>query len=442
MKSWFLAKAVVTAVMVATLNCATAAEWGPMPSGVASGLDRVWGSGPNDVFAAGPGGVVLHYDGSTWKKTSTGTTTTLCDIWGTGPNDVFCVGWFGTILHYNGSAWSTMNSGSNAALYGVWGSGPNDVYAVGYARSLLHFDGSSWSTLMGGGVSNYFNDVWGFGPNEVFAVGDMGWVLHYNGSTWSPMPCGTGQELTGVWGTGPNDVFVATFAGKILHYDGTSWGFMPGENPSWWIYSFWGTGPNDVYVVGQYGTMLHWDGLIWSQVTVPTTRHLLGIWGSGPDDIFAVGGVGTILHYPARYFALTVTKRNGYYGRVDVDPNQTIFAPGQAATLRASGSGELAEWRSYLYDPNYPDDMNHATYGPPMSAVEHFGHWELDDPNHPGDGNYVIIDANNPITIGMNSNRQATAVFTCGSGVEQALPLLIVGLAVLGLGTSRRRAAT
>jgi hypothetical protein len=60
------------------------------------------------------------------------TTADLRAVWGSGPEDVFAVGLDGTILHYDGSAWSAMDtpfssSQSPPSLYAVWGSGPNDV---------------------------------------------------------------------------------------------------------------------------------------------------------------------------------------------------------------------------------------------------------------------------------------------------------------------------
>ena len=54
-------------------------------------------------------------------------------MWGSGPNDVFAVGANGTILHStnDGASWHAQTSGTTQTLYGVWGSGPNDVFAVG-----------------------------------------------------------------------------------------------------------------------------------------------------------------------------------------------------------------------------------------------------------------------------------------------------------------------
>ena len=64
-----------------------------------------------------------------------------------------------------------------------------------------------------------------------------------------------------------------------------------------------------------------------------------------------------------------------------------------------------------------------------------FTHWEILDPNYPGDANYAVVDSNNPITIVMMDDREVTAAFKCGSGMLPLLP----ALGVLGVVCLRRR---
>ena len=60
---------------------------------------------------------------------------TFTAIWGSGPNDVWAVGEHGTLLHYDGKSWRLSSGafppGKRPHLYSVWGSGPSDVWAVG-----------------------------------------------------------------------------------------------------------------------------------------------------------------------------------------------------------------------------------------------------------------------------------------------------------------------
>ena len=56
-----------------------------------------------------------------------------------GPDDIWAVGYAGDIVHWNGSAWSTTASGTTSNLSDVWGSGPDEVWAVGVGGAVLHY---------------------------------------------------------------------------------------------------------------------------------------------------------------------------------------------------------------------------------------------------------------------------------------------------------------
>jgi hypothetical protein len=58
-----------------------------------------------------------------------------------------------------------------------------------------------------------------------------------------------------------------------------------------------------------------------------------------------------------------------------------------------------------------------------------FDHWELYDPNYPGDPNHMIAqDSNNPLTIVMDSDQQVLAAFECGGSGAAMLPLGMAGV--------------
>ncbi|MBW1872574.1 MAG: hypothetical protein JRJ19_10940, partial [Deltaproteobacteria bacterium] len=45
----------------------------------------------------------------------------VMDVWGTAPDDIYAVGFKGNILHYDGNSWTKMESGTEANLEGIWG---------------------------------------------------------------------------------------------------------------------------------------------------------------------------------------------------------------------------------------------------------------------------------------------------------------------------------
>jgi hypothetical protein len=121
-------------------------------------------------------------------------------------------------------------------------------------------------------------------------------------------------------------------------------------------------------------------------------------FGNPPDHVTPGPGF-----YVARgtYYTLTLTLNHESYGQVTVEPNLPGYAPGTEVTLTAI----------------------------PVEGRE-FDHWELYDPNYPGDPYHMIAsDPNNPLTIVMNSDHQVLATFKCDSGRDAMLPLGIVGIA-------------
>ena len=163
------------------------------------------------------------------------------------------------------------------------------------------------------------------------------------------------------------------------------------------------TGPNEVWT-----TLASYTSNIttWTKRTIslpnPSRSYSIGFLGNAKygygvcvDDVMVTG---------TPLYRLVLTKINPMWGDVLITPepndaNNIRFAEGTEVTLTAVA----IEGKS-------------------------FKEWTLYDPNHPGDENYAVKDANNPITIVMGADRQVEAAFTCGSGVGSLVLLVAVGL--------------
>ena len=292
------------------------ADWSMVsPAPTESNLYGVWGSGPDDVFAVGAGGVIVHYDGIDWSAMNSGAACDLNGVWGDSGSDVFAVGDAGTILHYDGAAWSAMDSGATTRLCDVWCASGMDVFAVGSGQ-IFHFDGSAWSHMhtdsagyspaMFPSVNTY--GVWGASASDVFAVGYYeahpglmevtygGRLLHYNGISWQGRNS-YHYPFYDVWGVSGTDVY-AVGGDSIYHYDGTSWSsFSLPDNLSYGNFSgVSGASGADVFAVGAVGLITHYDGSAWTKMGSGISRDLYAVWASA-DAVFAVGDRGTILKY-------------------------------------------------------------------------------------------------------------------------------------------------
>jgi len=138
----------------------------------------------------------------------------------------------------------------------------------------------------------------------------------------------------------------------------------------------------------------------------------------GGTSASAGGGSRAFLLNPPSTYTLTITIEGGPpcypWGYVETDP----------------------------YDPNgeYPAGTEVALEAIPR-GWKVFEHWEIYDPNHPGDANYVEISGRNPISIVMDADRDVTAVFArelCGDGAGQMLPVVLLMTGFCGF-VSRRR---
>lgn len=118
-------------------------SWVLQNTHTSNGLERVWASGADDVWAVGEDGTILHgsASSSTWTASASPTKANLHSVWGVGPKDVWAAG-DGVLLHFDGEAWTMASVGwpagePPARLYGIWGSGPDDIWIVGQGV-ILH----------------------------------------------------------------------------------------------------------------------------------------------------------------------------------------------------------------------------------------------------------------------------------------------------------------
>jgi photosystem II stability/assembly factor-like uncharacterized protein len=287
---------------------ALADGWSRMESGTTNDLYGIWGASPDDVFAVGPKGTILHFDGRTWSPMAVDGSPHLLSVWGASGRDVFVVGDEGVIIHYDGRRWNTMHSGTTKNLIAVWGASGRDVFAVGYSGTVLHYDGSAW-TPMASGTGEDLYGVWGSSSSHVVAVGGTpmpmpgkGLIVSYDGKTWSPMAIPASPFLFGAWGTSAKDVHAVGVDLAALRWDGQAWRPAPVTLPRVQgaisgLTRLWGSGPDDIYAAGFNGVLAHFDGNRWTPVSRDTTEQLGGVIAFSPNDVFVVGGAGIILRY-------------------------------------------------------------------------------------------------------------------------------------------------
>jgi len=263
--------------------------WYTAQSGTAV-LHGLWGSGPNDMFAVGFNGTILHSTGGAWTQMTTNTDVDLYAVWGSGASNVFAVGAGGTILHYDGSSWTAMTSNTTNLLYGVYGIGSNEVFAVG-GNTIVRFDGTSWTPRTEGTIDLRAVAA---ANGVAIAVGRSGVGRRYENGTWTNLTS-VADHLYGIWMYGTT-AFAVGQAGAVYQLNGTNWSRL-GQLTGYDLLSVWGTSPTDVFIGGGYGKLFHYDGARFIAHDPDSTRSIMALWGISPDHVYGVTQGGGIQEY-------------------------------------------------------------------------------------------------------------------------------------------------
>lgn len=314
----------------------TDAGWTTTPAPLPGTLRAIHGSSPANIWAAGSGGELLHYDGGTWAvslPTQTAAQQALLSIWGTSASNLYTVGDGGQIVHYDGTQWSVAAS-APGDLRAVSGSGPDNVWAVG--STAMRFDGTTWTphteNLDAGFCAVYspssaeawavtFDSalyrwtaaagwqlsariptipnvvtpqratLWGSGPSDVYAGSYLGF-MHWNGSSWAPVvnDAGIGQILN-LWGLASNDVYADDGQSMLYHFDGARWTLFA---PTLGAKGIGGTSDHDLCILQQQ-SLLVFDGGTWTKLPLPGELNTLySIYVTDPHTAWIVGEGGQI----------------------------------------------------------------------------------------------------------------------------------------------------
>ncbi len=311
----------------------------PLPCG--DELRAVWGSAPNDYWAGGKGGALLHFDGSGWSRVEGATSSDVRQLFGRGQSDVWALGvpWSEPLRHWDGAAWSRPALPPSPR---VGGFGENGTpWVIDDSGGVWRFDGSRWKarlpaschadgcgwytartasggTLTGRPTGADWDGTHTFetrlpaptgrtfgGTREShvlllqYATG--GYVEAWSGGRWveQPVPDATTPReqrpvLRSVWGATDDNVWAVGDGGALAHFDGNAWtAFDSGTRAN--LTNVWGTSRDDVWTVG--GTaLIHWDGHAWAHARATVTENALNaVWALGGCAAFVAGDAGTVL---------------------------------------------------------------------------------------------------------------------------------------------------
>ena len=314
-----------------------------------TGYSTIWGASDTSITVTCQHGHLSHYDGTSWQDWDTGSTADFYAITGTASQDLYVGGTGGVLLHWNGSTWATVTGFGTAvehdAIEAVGATSSGSLLLASSGGALLEYNGAQWSVKEPSQYSTTELSVWGFSPTSAYVVGGNGalgsaTIGHYDGYVWTQQLIPSTTLLRGVWGSSESNLFAVGAGGTILHSgDGSNWSSQTSPTDTT-LYAVWGTSASDVFVVGAGGTVLRTQdgGVTWQQLATPTTQDLRGVWGSSATDVYAVGLGGVVVHFDGSSWVseasgVSFTLR-GVWGSSQSD----VYVAGLSGVLHYDGS--------------------------------------------------------------------------------------------------------
>jgi hypothetical protein len=308
-------------------------------SSMALSASDAWAVGTTGLPDFNSQGVILHWDGRTWKRMRhpnppTAVAVNLLGVAAASANDAWAVGRWADpvtltnkplILHWDGSAWQlsgTPPSSNGGTFQAVKAFASDDVWAVGQDGTgtlAEHWDGQAWSVVptprlpSGGDLTSVggtsSTDIWAAGSFFDRKLQTHSLILHWDGNVWSISPSpdnGASSEIEGIAAIGPDNVWVVghSFPSNVAtlteHWDGTAWTAVPGPDLSPAQFNaIVAVSPTDLWAVGwtlgsgaQKQTLAeNWNGSAWMVSRTPAANQIsefLGI-AAAPNAVLAVG---------------------------------------------------------------------------------------------------------------------------------------------------------
>lgn len=317
----------------------------------ASGIVGLWGINANNIFTAGPGGVLYRFDGTSWSTIQTQIKEVGVFAKGSGAaaNDMWLVGPRGTVARWDGSKVTSERANLfSGEVKSVWGSSPTDVWFVTDKATVIHYDGISYqeSTPMVTGTGAGLYGISGSGPSDIWLCAgenNKPVLFHYDGKTWSratlpSLLVSIETSMNLVYAAGPGAAWA--FGGSIttpIKWNGNTWE-LDTLSLTMLPTTLWGSGASNVFAAGN-GEMARWDGTSWSK-TGMLTAMVHTVAGSSATDVWA-GGNGVVYRWNGSAWgaAMNVTGAIGGIQRiVATSANDAWFSDAQGALFRWNGA--------------------------------------------------------------------------------------------------------
>jgi len=175
------------------------------------------------VYTGTGTGKWMHMDDGLAERTGTPKSIDLEDLAGTGPNDIYVVGSGGLIAHWNGKKWTRLPALTEGYLAAVRCFAPNHIVAVGDDGLLVQGDGNTWRTEVIPGCEDItLSDVEMYQDRLYVAAVDK--LMVRKGTRWQAVKHGLDKKRTSFFKLTTGADRLWTMGQKRLSsFDGKTW---------------------------------------------------------------------------------------------------------------------------------------------------------------------------------------------------------------------------
>ena len=292
--------------------------WRSVPTTGANPSDVLWGvwcDGPDHALIVGDDGAIHRLRNGAWRREDSGVKEPLHAAVGFDGDVAVAVGWMGVIVHWDGATWRRIGGGivdpitkryaqtrANTPLFGLWASSPADIWAVGDEGRVCRFDGTAWHEI-DCPTRAHLRAVLRCSDGTLMAAGAQGTVLTFRDGAWSQMTTGTSSHLTGLHAEDDGTVYAAGgqfnvrlngFAGTLLRLREGTWTALASDEALPRLRAVERVG-NAVLATGDHGTVARVadDRIVTERVD--TRRDLYALAAAGGQRALCVGDGGVVI---------------------------------------------------------------------------------------------------------------------------------------------------
>lgn len=270
-------------------------------------LNAAWGAGPLDLHAVGMHGHALRWTGmpgvpGAWTGGPISGAPTLFGVTGTGGDDVFAVGTGGVIVRWDGKTWSRSSVSGRRLLRGLCDDPSSGLWVVGSGGTVLHRQDGVFRE----GPSPVTADLSACAPG-VLAVGAGGIALRAGSGGVQPLGSVAYPDLTSVTSLPDGHAWAVGLDGQVVEFRPDGQVVLTSVANGKDLYAVQATSGVSVWAVGEAGIAVRFNGSIWLPKDTGTTSSLYGFFATGASRGLAVGAGGTALVLDAGAFAPVAT---------------------------------------------------------------------------------------------------------------------------------------